>query len=155
MASERDNHETRQPHPPADQRGTDAGDLVLAALDFIRGFPEGGCHSSGPPPLARQKAGLERWADHLGILLDAKTEFPDFERGGQEHDFVRRGDRVFKATRNGVFGLSPGIELALVSSDDDARRFHLWEATPLDHFINDTLKAGHQLQALRTVTTVP
>lgn len=32
-----------------------------------------------------------------------------------------------------MFGLSPGIELALVSSSQDARRFHLWEATPIEY----------------------
>ena len=42
-------------------------------------------------------------------------------------------DRYFKVTRNGVFGLSPGIELALVSSSQDARRFHLWEASPVEY----------------------
>ena len=54
-------------------------------------------------------------------------------RGGQEHDIFREGERVFKVTRDGIFGLSPGIELALVSSHQDARRFHLWEATPLEY----------------------
>lgn len=42
-------------------------------------------------------------------------------------------DRYIKVTRNGVFGLSPGIELALVSSSQDARRFHLWEASPVEY----------------------
>ncbi|MES2659331.1 MAG: hypothetical protein V4689_11995 [Verrucomicrobiota bacterium] len=39
-------------------------------------------------------------------------------RGGQEHELYHdeNTDRYFKVTRNGVFGLSPGIELALVSS---------------------------------------
>ncbi|MBN8419980.1 MAG: hypothetical protein J0L73_13770 [Verrucomicrobia bacterium] len=36
-------------------------------------------------------------------------------------------------TRDGIFGLSPGIDLALVSSDMDARRFHLWEASPIEY----------------------
>ena len=56
-------------------------------------------------------------------------------RGGQEHDLFHdtATDRYFKITRNGVFGLSPGIELALVSSSQDARRFHLWEASPLEY----------------------
>lgn len=36
-------------------------------------------------------------------------------------------------TRDGIFGLSPGIDLALVSSDMDARRFHLWEASPMEY----------------------
>jgi hypothetical protein len=79
-------------------------------------------------------------------------------------------DRYLKVTRNGVFGLSPGIELALVSSSQDARRFHLWEASPLEclipfdvipchpgggflAFIEETLSAGHRLRAVRTVTT--
>lgn len=39
-------------------------------------------------------------------------------------------DRYVKVTRSGVFGLAPGIDLALVPADQDARRFHLWEATP-------------------------
>ena len=52
-----------------------------------------------------------------------------------EHDlfFDETSDRYFKVTRYGVFGLSPGIELALVSSAQDPRRFHLWEATPLEY----------------------
>jgi len=56
-------------------------------------------------------------------------------RGGQEHDLFHdtATDRYFKVTRNGIFGLSPGIELALVSSGEDARRFQLWEATPLEY----------------------
>jgi hypothetical protein len=32
-----------------------------------------------------------------------------------------------------VFGLQPGIELALVSSSEHGRRFHLWEATPFQY----------------------
>ncbi|MEM7011551.1 MAG: hypothetical protein AAF585_08725 [Verrucomicrobiota bacterium] len=47
--------------------------------------------------------------------------------------FYEDSDRVAKVTRNGVFGLMPCIELALVDSDDDARCFHLWEATPLEY----------------------
>ena len=56
-------------------------------------------------------------------------------RGGQEHELHHQeeSDRYFKVTRNGVFGLSPGIELDLVSSGQDGRRFHLWEASPLEY----------------------
>lgn len=56
-------------------------------------------------------------------------------RGGQEHEIFHEEatDRYLKITRNGVFGLSPGIELALVSSSEEGRRFHLWEATPLEY----------------------
>ncbi len=38
-------------------------------------------------------------------------------------------------TRDGIFGLALGIDLALVSSDMDARRFHLWEATPMEYLV--------------------
>ncbi|OYV06133.1 MAG: hypothetical protein CFE26_07925 [Verrucomicrobiales bacterium VVV1] len=119
--------------PPADQRGTDAADLVLAALDHLRGVHETGGSSFGPPTLACQKENLRQWADRLGLLLDHQSIASRLTRGGQEHDFFREGERVFKVTRNGVFGLSPGIELALVSSGQDARRFHLWEASPLEY----------------------
>ena len=44
---------------------------------------------------------------------------------------ISESERIFNVTRNGVFGLSPGIELALVSFSQDARRFHHWEASPL------------------------
>lgn len=57
------------PRPPADQRGADAGDLVLAALDFLRGGLPGNGGPPGPPPLARQEARLLQWADRLGLLL--------------------------------------------------------------------------------------
>ncbi|MGC6425986.1 MAG: hypothetical protein ACON5H_03200 [Akkermansiaceae bacterium] len=62
-------------------------------------------------------------------MLDSDFLDP-FTRGGQEHDVFDTGARVFKATKNGVFGFEPGIELALVSSGEDARRFHLWDASP-------------------------
>lgn len=118
---------------PANQRGADGEDLILAALDHLRGVHEAGGSPSGPPTLARQKEDLREWADRLGLLLDPETITARLTRGGQEHDFYREGERVIKVTRNGVFGLSPGIELALVSSSQDARRFHLWEATPLEY----------------------
>lgn len=121
------------PRPPADQRGADGEDLVAAALGVLGGFPQAGGDPSGPPPLARQKEILGQWADSLGLLLDPDSIVPQLSRGGQEHDFFRRGERIIKVTRNGVFGLSPGIELALVSSSQDARRFHLWEASPLEY----------------------
>lgn len=62
--------------------------------------------------------------------LPSKTE-----RGGQEHDIFHdeRTDRYVKVTRDGMFGLSPGIDLTLVSSDMEARRFHLWEASPIEY----------------------
>jgi hypothetical protein len=121
------------PDPPAHQRGADGADLVLAALDHLRGISSAGGTALGPPPLARQEAGLREWADRLGLLLNPAAINSKLTRGGQEHDIYDEGDRVIKVTRNGVFGFSPGIELALVASSQDARRFHLWDATPLEY----------------------
>jgi hypothetical protein len=72
------------PHPPAHQRGADAGDLVLAALDFLRGVQEAGGSPSGPPSLAWQEARLREWADRLGLLLNAEEIIPFLDRGGQD-----------------------------------------------------------------------
>jgi hypothetical protein len=121
--------------PSAHQRGTDGADLILAASDFVRGSLPADRSSSGPPTLACQKENLRQWADGLGLLLNFSDLPPKIVRGGQEHELFHdeANDRYFKVTRNGVFGLSPGIELALVSSSQDARRFHLWEATPLEY----------------------
>jgi hypothetical protein len=120
---------------PASQRGADGADLVLAALDHLRGGVSPDRDSSGAPSLARQEKDLREWADRLGLLLDASDLPSKVVRGGQEHELHHdeTADRYFKITRNGVFGLSPGIELALVSSGQDGRRFHLWEATPLEY----------------------
>ena len=113
----------------------DGEDLVIAALHHLRGglSPDGA--SLGTPPLARQEEDLRQWAGRLGLLLTPSDLPSNLVRGGQEHDVYHHEttDRYFKVTRNGVFGLSPGIELALVSSDEDARRFHLWEASPIDY----------------------
>ena len=65
-----------------------------------------------------------------------------------EHDvFIdTESNRYVKVTRHGVFGLNPGIELALVPSDQDARRFQLWEATPRQYLerlrLHNTLVPG-------------
>ena len=110
-------------------------DLVRAALDYLRRSLPPDSGASGAPTVARQKADLCEWAKSLGLLLTPDL-FPAIPvRGGQEHDLFHDTvtDRYFKVTRNGIFGLSPGIELALVSSGEDARRFQLWEATPLEY----------------------
>lgn len=134
MASETE-PDSQIPRPPADQRSADAGDLVLAALDFIRGGLPGDGETSGPPTLAGQESRLLQWADRLGLLLNPSHLPGNVVKGGQEHELFHEEttDRYLKVTRNGVFGLSPGIELALVSSAEDARRFHLWEATPVEY----------------------
>lgn len=71
----------------------------------------------------------------MGLLLNPEDLPAKAVKGGQEHDLWHEEatDRYWKLTKNGVFGLNPGIDLALVSSAEDARRFHLWEATPLQY----------------------
>lgn len=71
----------------------------------------------------------------MGLLLNRSDLPSKVLRGGQEHELYHdeTSDRYFKLTRHGIFGLSPGIEIALVSSAEDARRFYLWEATPLEY----------------------
>jgi len=133
MSSESESATRENSSPPAHQRGADGADLILAALDFLRGIQPPGGEAPGPPTLACQEAHLREWAESLGLLLKTEDILPRLERGGQEHDWFRDADRVIKVTRHGVFGLSPGIELALVSSSQDARRFHLWEASPLEY----------------------
>jgi hypothetical protein len=134
MGSEKESARS-SPHSPADQCGTDGADLVLAALNFLRGSLSANVGTSGPSPISRQKQDLRQWANGLGLLLDPSDLPAKVIRGGQEHELFRdeATDRYFKVTRNGVFGLSPGIELALVSSAREARRFHLWEASPLEY----------------------
>lgn len=133
--SRESNPASPSPRPPADQREPDQGDLVLAALDFLRGSVSADVGTCGSPTLARQKEDLRQWADRLGLLLSPEDLPARVIRGGQEHELFHdeATDRYFKVTRNGVFGLSPGIELALVSSAQDARRFHLWEASPIEY----------------------
>ena len=69
------------------------------------------------------------------MLLNLAHLPPKVIRGGQEHDVYHdeATDRYFKVTRDGIFGLSAGMDLALVSSDMDARRFQLWEASPIEY----------------------
>lgn len=115
---------------PRLERGDGEG-LIVAALDFLRGSLSGDGRTPWQDQTpTRQEKDLCEWARSLGLLLDARTIVPRLTRGGMEHDVFIEDDRYFKVTRHGVFGLTPGVELALVPSDEDARRFHLWEATP-------------------------
>ena len=121
--------------PPAGHSRADGADLIISALDFIRGSISTDVGACRPPNLARQEEILLQWGNDLGLLLDPADLPPKVVRGGQEHELFHdvSSDRYLKVTRNGVFGLSPGIELALVSSAENARRFHLWEASPLEY----------------------
>ena len=126
---------THEPRPAAaDQtllleRG-DGEDYLQAAFDHLRGF----LSESGGSPWAvsspRQEACIREWADSLGLLLEAGTILNHLRKGGQEHDLVEplRAGRIWKVTKNGYFGLTPGLELDLVPAGMDGRRFHLWES---------------------------
>lgn len=113
----------------------DGAHLIFAAFRHLGGGLPADGGSPGSPSLARQKENLREWARGLGLLLSQSDLPPKVVRGGQEHDVYHdeATDRYFKVTRDGVFGFSPGIELALVSSSEDARRFHLWEASPIEY----------------------
>ena len=89
--------------PPANQRGTDGGDIVLAALDFLRGGVPADVGTCGPPTLARQKEDLRQWADRLGLLLNSSDLPAQVVRGGQEHELFNDEvtDRYFKVLRDG------------------------------------------------------
>lgn len=108
------------------------GDLIVAALHYLRRSLEGDGETHWKSASSRQESCLQEWGQSLDLIVDSESFINSFERGGQEHDVLidERAGRYFKLTRNGVFGFTPGIELALVSSGDDPRRFHLWEASP-------------------------
>ncbi|NOX98200.1 MAG: hypothetical protein GXP30_00415 [Verrucomicrobia bacterium] len=119
---------------PADD-SADSQDRILSALGYLKHSLSGDGQSFGQVSFARQEASLTEWAENVGLILNPDDLPSKAVRGGQEHDIWHEefNDRYWKLTRNGVFGLSPGIELALVSSSEDARRFHLWEATPTQY----------------------
>lgn len=131
----------------------DERDLVVEAIDHLRRVLPASGSALGAASLAGQKENLQEWARGLGLILSADEVAPKLLRGGQEHDFYREGDRIIKVTRGGVFGLSPGIELALVSSSRDARTFHLWEATPYEYLerlrlMNELVPGLNRLEGL-------
>jgi len=117
------------------RRNDDGTDLICSAIDYLRGILHKNGDAYWQANTFRQKAHLEEWATNLGLLIDAEDILPRLVRGGQEHDLYedQEKQRIIKVTRNDFFGLSPGIELALVSSSKDARRLHLWEASPYQY----------------------
>jgi hypothetical protein len=135
---------------PADRQaapvsGAGRTSLVRAALNYLRrGLPPDG-RAPETTVISRQKIDLCEWAKGLGLLLSRHQLPPVALRGGQEHDLYhdKKTDRYIKVTRDGVFGLSPGIDLALVSSSHGGRKFHLWEATPLEYL--ERLELHNQL----------
>lgn len=138
-----------------DLQGDDAKNRVHAALNHLRAVLCSDGSSHWKSDSTRQKEALQKWAANLGLLLDAERILPHLKRGGQEHDIFddQSSQRIIKVTRNGVFGLTPGIDLDLVASGDDARRLHLWEATPYYylerlHLQNSLMPEINQLEGI-------
>jgi hypothetical protein len=139
VSSESSDANDQAPH----LQGEDAGDRIVAALAHFRTSAARDGTASWESAPAWQEACLKEWASHVGLLLEANDYVPFVERGGQEHDVIAQADRYIKVTRGGYFGFSPGIELALVPSGQDARRFHLWEALPYQYL--ERLRLQNQL----------
>lgn len=120
---------------PAYLSREDGGDLIIAASDHLRRVLQTDGRPYWEADTPRQKKSLGEWGGELGLLLSHGPWIKGFRRGGQEHDVFEPLDpsRIFKLTREGVFGLTPGIELALVASNEEGRRFHLWEASPYQY----------------------
>jgi hypothetical protein len=126
---------SKDPNQTPHFSGNDAEDRVVTALNHLRDVLSGGGSSHWQADSFRQKACLTEWAKDLGLYLDPDAILPLLKKGGQEHDYFYREDsaRCVKVTREGVFGLTPGIDLALVAAGQDARRFQLWEASPFQY----------------------
>lgn len=130
--------ETDSGSPPAGQRGADAGDRILAALDHLRGIQEAGGDPSRPPPPARQEAGLLEWAQRTGLRLTPEEILPH-----------RAEDNL------GVFDAH---EKNLIRAGADLIPFDVIPCHPgggFLEFIRDALGAGHHLEAVRTISTGP
>jgi len=113
--------------------GEDEEDYLASCYKHLRGTLQSYREAPRAPSLSCQKEAITEWADRMGLLLDPDSHLPRLQKGGQEHDYYYEGESIVKVTKSGIFGLSPGMDLALVASGDDARRFHLWEATPLQY----------------------
>lgn len=125
------------PHPPSPSPagfpGNHAEGAIDAAISHIRGILSASGESLGSPSFAGVEASLRQWAGDLGALLDPADVLPHLKKGGQEHDIFERDGRVYKVTKNGFFGLDPGLDVALESTGTERYRFTLWEATPLQY----------------------
>lgn len=130
---------------PVGESGTSEEGAIEDALDFVRRFLRARGVSLGTASPTRQEKALLAWARHRNRLLSPASALDGLKKGGQEHDirFDPETGRVLKVTRSGIFGLSPGIELDLVAGGITEKRFHLWEATPLEYL--DRLRLQNEL----------
>ncbi|MCC5845881.1 MAG: hypothetical protein JJU05_16660 [Verrucomicrobia bacterium] len=69
----------------------------------------------------------------MDALLNPDDILPRLRQGGQEHDVFDHGDRLFKVTKGGYFGLNPGVDIGLEINGIPSKKFKLWEATPLEY----------------------
>ena len=108
----------------------DGADQLEAAFAFLRGVLSENGGSPWATSSADQEGRLLEWASHVGLLLNLGDLPAERLKGGQEHDLLKPlvNGRIWKVTKNGYFGLTPGLELALVPQGEDGRRFHLWES---------------------------
>jgi len=127
-----DEHDTPDHDQANHFSGNDAQDRIHAALTHLSSILQRDGDPYWKGNSASQKPLLKEWAESLDLSIDPESILPQLVRGGQEHDLFENPDtqRIFKVTRKDTFGLEPGIDLALVAEGEDARRLHLWEASP-------------------------
>jgi hypothetical protein len=118
------------PHPPADQRGTDAGDSCRQKTDFHRGVLSANRTALGTPHAPGKKASLPQWADSLGLLLNL---------GSKDN-----------------LGVFDAHDKNLVRAGQDLIPFDVIPCHPAGGFlafIQETLAAGRSLRAVRASKT--
>jgi hypothetical protein len=105
-------HESANPpspaRPPVDHAGADGSGLIRAAIRHLGGSLSGNGTAPWSVPLARQKENLRQWAGSLGLLLKADDITPRLLRGGQQRDYFREGERVWKVTWIRQHASAPG-----------------------------------------------
>ena len=106
----------------ANLQRADSDNLVVSAIDYIRGILSASREASGTPTVAWQKKSLCEWARSLGLLLKPDLIVPRLERGGQEHDILRDGERVTYSASNGDKGWSATKARSLGSRVPPAER---------------------------------
>ena len=118
------------------QQEANGEDLIIKTLRFLRGsLPPNERTRRATNPKSEKESFIE-WSRDLGLLLENTSLPSEVVKGGQEHDlrFDEDTNRYWKLTKNGVFGLVPGIDLTLVPSSMDGRNFTLWEADIVSYF---------------------
>jgi hypothetical protein len=119
-------------HPHHHSRD-DGEDLIITAQAHLRASTRRDGKTPWETTTANQKRCLKDRAESRGIFIELSHYADSLKKGGQEHEVIPKETHYLKITRSGYFGFQPGIELAMVNATEDARRFHLWEATPWEY----------------------